>query len=206
MTSTLSTVPATEHGVACGKCSHWNGGSKITVKHASVAAVRLCYGTPTTVSPVDRAAQAIADAQAHIMRNPARFDMDVVKIDSLPPVPGTVPTETVAPETTAALSAPQVEAGRYAVRGTDGVVKFYKIDKGRGRWEGSTFVSVMASDEEHPVRNRTTRIGILAAILVDPDGARRLYGQEIGRCARCNRTLTDETSRAYGMGPECRSK
>lgn len=35
---------------------------------------------------------------------------------------------------------------------------------------------------------------------------RTLFGIELGRCCRCGRTLTDETSRALGLGPECRSK
>jgi hypothetical protein len=33
--------------------------------------------------------------------------------------------------------------------------------------------------------------------------SRTKYGQEIGRCCRCNRRLTDETSRELGIGPEC---
>lgn len=35
---------------------------------------------------------------------------------------------------------------------------------------------------------------------------RTLFGIELGRCCRCGRELTDETSRALGIGPECRSK
>lgn len=34
--------------------------------------------------------------------------------------------------------------------------------------------------------------------------AKVLFGQEIGRCGVCGKTLTDETSRAYGIGPVCR--
>jgi hypothetical protein len=30
------------------------------------------------------------------------------------------------------------------------------------------------------------------------------YGAELGQCARCARSLTDEESRAHGLGPECR--
>lgn len=33
--------------------------------------------------------------------------------------------------------------------------------------------------------------------------AQALYGREIGRCGRCGRLLTDETSRAVGLGPDC---
>lgn len=34
--------------------------------------------------------------------------------------------------------------------------------------------------------------------------AQRSFGQNIGRCGKCGITLTDETSRAYGIGPTCR--
>lgn len=30
------------------------------------------------------------------------------------------------------------------------------------------------------------------------------YGQEIGECGHCGRTLTNDESRAFGMGPKCR--
>lgn len=36
--------------------------------------------------------------------------------------------------------------------------------------------------------------------------AQALFGREIGRCGRCGRHLTDEASRAFGLGPECASK
>ena len=33
-----------------------------------------------------------------------------------------------------------------------------------------------------------------------------LFGQELGKCGRCGRHLTDETSRAIGLGSDCASK
>jgi hypothetical protein len=33
-----------------------------------------------------------------------------------------------------------------------------------------------------------------------------LYGQEIGSCGLCGRSLTDEASRARGLGSDCASK
>lgn len=35
------------------------------------------------------------------------------------------------------------------------------------------------------------------------DDAAALYGQKLGHCGRCGRTLTDEESRARGIGPTC---
>jgi hypothetical protein len=46
----------------------------------------------------------------------------------------------------------------------------------------------------------------LAAIAANLEGACRLYGQELGICGRCGQILTDPTSRALGMGPQCRRR
>jgi hypothetical protein len=100
-----------------------------------------------------------------------------------------------------------VPAGRYALRGEDGVVKFYRLDRPtQGKWAGYTFLKVQASDDLYLIRNRAERDRIIAEIAKDTLAAEQLYGRELGKCSRCGRTLTDETSRAYGIGPDCRSK
>lgn len=95
----------------------------------------------------------------------------------------------------------------YAVT-IDGVDKFYRVRHrdGKGQWEGRHFVNVdaQASDEFHPVKVWNTRKTILDAIrAAGPDEAMAAYGRLIGRCGRCHRTLTDENSRAIGIGPDC---
>lgn len=101
--------------------------------------------------------------------------------------------------------------GRYAilVQGPDGekVTKFYKVDAPtEGSWAGHVFVKVQASDDLHPVRNREERTRIIDEISKDARQAMLRYGRELGKCGHCGRTLTDEESRAYGIGPVCRSK
>lgn len=137
----------------------------------------------------------------------------ITKYKDIPTEAATTETvEAVAPgasteEYVAATSKEEAPAGRYALRGEDGVVKFYRIDKPtKGKWAGWTFLKVQASDDLYPVRNKAEKARIIAAIEADVEGAERLYGQELGKCARCGRTLTDETSRAYGIGPDCRAK
>lgn len=103
----------------------------------------------------------------------------------------------------------QVPDGRYAIRDRDDEthVRFFRVNTPtQGRWAGSTFVAAQASDELHNIRNSTQREAILAQIAEDIEGALRLYGTEIGRCGHCNRTLTDDDSRAFGIGPICRGK
>lgn len=90
-----------------------------------------------------------------------------------------------------------IPTGRYAVE-HEGVLKFYVI-KPNGLF-------VMASDEEHRITKKDRQVEIAELIKVDPMGAMRRYGHEIGRCGRCGRTLTDEDSRANGIGPICMSK
>jgi hypothetical protein len=34
--------------------------------------------------------------------------------------------------------------------------------------------------------------------------SQKLYATELGQCYVCGRTLTDDTSRAMGIGPTCR--
>ena len=43
----------------------------------------------------------------------------------------------------------------------------------------------------------------LQMLISDSRSAAIKYGQEIGRCCRCGKQLTDERSRHYGIGPEC---
>jgi hypothetical protein len=49
-------------------------------------------------------------------------------------------------------------------------------------------------------------VKVAQAIGVDPQAAMTRYGQELGHCGRCGRTLTDEESRGRGIGPDCWSK
>lgn len=97
--------------------------------------------------------------------------------------------------------APAVEDGRYAVV-HDGVLKFYKVKNGYKR----VFVEVYASDARHALVSSATRAEVLRLIAADPQAAMLKFGQEIGSCGHCGRTLTDQESRDYGVGPICRSK
>jgi len=106
-----------------------------------------------------------------------------------------------APTTTAPVA--QVEDGRYAVE-EDGVLKFFKVKNG-GR-PGFVFLDVQASDDWHAIRVVARIRKIVELIAQDPHAAMVRYGHELGECGRCGRTLTDEASRAAGIGPVCASK
>jgi hypothetical protein len=112
------------------------------------------------------------------------------------------PVAPVAPAPTAPALV-EVANGRYAVE-EDGVLKFFKVKNGNR--PGFVFLDVQASDDWHSIRNLGRIRAILALIAEDPEGALCRYGQELGVCGDCGRTLTDETSRAIGRGPICRSR
>jgi hypothetical protein len=99
----------------------------------------------------------------------------------------------------------KVADGRYAVE-EDGTLKFFKISNGTGRWDGYVFIDIQASDEHYAVKDRLRKASILALIAADPKEAMLRYGRELGQCGHCGRTLTDEASRAAGIGPVCASK
>jgi hypothetical protein len=131
----------------------------------------------------------------------------ITRLCDKPKVSGSFPADVVRPSQQREFDLPDVPEGRYAIKEADDVTRFYRIDKPtEGRWAGRVFVSIQASDELHPVRDPRRRYDIISNIALDPAAATRLYGREIGSCGVCGRTLTDETSREYGIGPVCREK
>jgi hypothetical protein len=60
-----------------------------------------------------------------------------------------------------------------------------------------------------PVRVRMTPQAMIAIAekikAAGPDDAMRRYGRELGECGHCGRELTNDESRAIGIGPRCRT-
>lgn len=110
--------------------------------------------------------------------------------------------------TTTPAVAVEVPAGYYAIDSTGhNDLAFYRIDRPtEGKWAGRVFVKLVVGG--HADRNvaRNQVDGILARIAADgPKAAAERYGRELGHCGRCGRELTDEESRAVGIGPVCRA-
>jgi len=89
----------------------------------------------------------------------------------------------------------------------DSKLRFFRVNTPtKGRWATMTFVNeVFGGGRREPVRNRQFRQTVLQTISADPNALAR-YGQELGECGVCGRDLTDEESRAIGIGPICRGK
>lgn len=103
----------------------------------------------------------------------------------------------------------KVDEGPYAIRNGPKAandISFYQVDKPTtGKWAGRTFVSRRLSDNEQRL-TLEEQVRVLAAIAADPQGASLLYGQTIGECPECGRSLTNEVSRQRGIGPVCARK
>lgn len=111
------------------------------------------------------------------------------------------PAEPIVPKVKA-RQAPAVAAGRYAIE-LDGTLHFFKIDRpAEGRWAGRTFVTEQAGSDSYPVRG-SRMVAVIEAVAADAHAAMLRYGQQIGSCGVCGRPLTDEASRAAGIGPIC---
>lgn len=170
--------------VLCGNCKE---------HHPTVADVRSCYESRARVQTKERKNVVLCPDCREAYQPPAEHHC------TLRTVPLSAEERWPFPE------------GRYAIRvkqdGGEKITKFYRVDRPtEGKWKGFVFVKVQASDDLWPIKNKAEREKILDKIAKDPRRAMLRYGQELGKCGHCGRTLTDEESRAYGIGPICRAK
>lgn len=103
-----------------------------------------------------------------------------------------------------------VPAGRYAIETGDGATNalaFYKVDRPtEGRWAGYVFVKLLVSDNEQRLSREASATVLRNIAAVGAQAASARYGHEIGECGVCGRTLTNDESRARGIGPICADK
>lgn len=101
-----------------------------------------------------------------------------------------------------------IPAGRYALhtpRATN-KISFYRVDRPtEGRWAGYVFVKQQfGPHDSEPIKGRGKYLIFDEIRKAGPREAAILYGHELGRCAVCGLPLTNDESRAYGIGPVCR--
>lgn len=108
-----------------------------------------------------------------------------------------------------------VPSGYFAVRPDSTVnYSFIRVSIPKtGRFKGCTKIQTQHSDDYRVEAviwpsgrwsiYRNSIIDDLLLLVVDFQGAAMAYAHEIGKCCRCNKALTDERSRYYGVGPEC---
>lgn len=98
----------------------------------------------------------------------------------------------------------------FAVDTEDGAlnkIAFWRIVPGRSG-DGRFFLRQVIGGQG-AVRVRMgveAMLGVARKIIAaDPKAAMMRYGQELGECGHCYRTLTNDESRALGIGPRCRA-
>ena len=87
-------------------------------------------------------------------------------------------------------------------------IRFFRIDTPqKGKWAGAVFTKEQAGDEVYPVKGASREELVLRTLLkYGVREAMTLYAKELEHCGICGRTLTDEESRARGIGPVCADK
>jgi hypothetical protein len=99
----------------------------------------------------------------------------------------------------------QIPAGMYAVKTDE--IRCYEIDYGKEgtRWAGFLFLNRISSDDRFPVKNKTVKAEILAAISADVEAAEILAHLTLRKCRRCGRQLSDTKNPYFNvaLGPDC---
>jgi hypothetical protein len=100
------------------------------------------------------------------------------------------------------------------------LIKPYKSGK-RRNFQGCVRLQTQHSDDlidrfivdaggkyrpESTTMSPTSMAGYLASVVADPRGAAATYGRALHQCCVCGKTLTDERSRWYGIGPDCETR
>jgi hypothetical protein len=111
-----------------------------------------------------------------------------------------------------------VPAGSWlvAVHNDSDGVSFFKVDNVvKGKWAGWVFVKQQQGHKMDALKVGSQRpeqmysgkwVNLMERIAADFDAALRLYGTELGICGACASPLTNDESRAQGIGPICASK
>lgn len=103
-----------------------------------------------------------------------------------------------------------------AVENAEGHLTFMLIARpSEGKWAGWSFVRQYLGGQGVAGKIGSQKPGaayhgqwasLIAKVLDDPKAAAQRFASELGRCYVCGRDLTDDESRALGIGPVCRGK
>jgi len=100
--------------------------------------------------------------------------------------------------------------GRYGIENVPGhknQVSFFQLRTPKdGDWKGYQFIDqIVGHGKRFPVKEADTRKKIRELIKTQGiNECLQRFGIEFKHCGRCGRELTDDVSRAWGIGPDCR--
>lgn len=159
-------------------------------------------GTEPVAVPDDlskKAASALID----------KLSVQVEKLERARPPGLTLPAEIRQAATPQPVN--DVPEGRYAVRGSDRTVDFYKVDcPTEGRWAGYVFASLLTGAPGDWAKQRLSKPAtatLLARIqAAGVEDSARLFGEKTESCGNCGSPLSDPQSRVAGYGETCAGK
>ena len=196
--------------ILCGNCHK---------KHETVSDVRQCHATTIITNDETSGDTLPTEKQWVYYRDLCRQLGKTVPKDeerklftnsSIKPIIRSLVDERASNPPKPSEDLPDVPEGRYATPSLTGNndYDFWKVDRPTsGKWDGFTFIKrVIGGQPDAQVRGKQKLAVLQAIISYGIDEAHTLFGVHLGRCWKCGRHLTDETSRALGIGPECRSK
>lgn len=112
-------------------------------------------------------------------------------------------------------TAEDLPEGRYAIdtlEGAENKLAFYQVDRPtEGKWAGYVFIKLLlgggTGGDLQPERlAMPVQVSVAKRIVeAGPREASLRFGQEVGVCGVCGRGLTNDDSRAAGIGPVCAS-
>jgi|SRR5215469_2114145 len=189
--------------IKCGNGAHY---------HDTIDEVRTCFSQPAPVKQAyrsNRYAGTCCKCKNNVPAEAGRIDKteNGWQVSHIGQCPEKITAPKIAIDNERYSGIPR---GHYATKSLTGNqdFDFWRVDRPeQGTYAGRTFVKRIVGGKPDMNVSRDTRFAALEAILaegIDVCGTR--YGVELGRCRRCNRHLTDQTSRELGIGPECRSK
>lgn len=122
-----------------------------------------------------------------------------VDVDSLSPAKASALIDALFAAPRAKVAGHGIREGRYAYT-TDGgtTADHYRVGRS-GR------ITIWTAGGEYPYTGKGLNEG-LAWIKDNPREAAELFGRLVGSCGRCGRELSDDDSRARGLGPICAGK
>jgi hypothetical protein len=96
--------------------------------------------------------------------------------------------------------------GRYALDGEDGTLRFYWLKDEDEHGNPRRLVQLVGAPGDFVQRRIWRPQSIMEQIARDSASAMIRFGLEVGKCGKCGSPLTDEASRARGIGPICAEK
>lgn len=192
--------------------------------HGSVAEVKACYGLGSGESGATATLTAdfrpnkfagtcvlcgakVSEGEGRIDRKDSGSGWNVSHLSGECPVRKATATDEAGKVPAPATDESAVPGGYYATESLTGRndFDFWLVTEGT-RNPRIRFVKRVIGGSPNERVHRSTASVALAAILregIDKTGLR--FGLELGRCRKCGKHLTDETSRSLGIGPKCRA-